>query len=138
MEPNFTAAELEAFLDEALPPTMMTAIETELRNRPQLAREVAETLSRRDRGVHTIGGVWRSERLTCPSRERLGSLLLGALDADEADYLRFHIETIGCRWCQANLADLESLSAEAQEEAHTRRRKYFQSSAGYLGGVSGR
>jgi len=133
MEPKFTAAELEAFLDEALSPKMMSAVENELRKRPDLTQDLAETLARRDRGVHTLGGIWRAERLTCASRQQLGNYLLGVLEDEEAQYLRFHIKEIGCRYCQANLADLESQQAEAGEETTTRRKKYFQSSAGYLG-----
>ena len=69
---------------------------------------------------------------SCPSREQLGSYLLRALPDDAAGYIAFHLDAIGCRCCQANLADLENQQAEAGEVAQTRRRRYFQSSAGYL------
>jgi len=39
---------------------------------------------------------------------------------------------IGCRYCEANLADLRRRESEAEAEATHRRRKYFQSSAGHL------
>jgi hypothetical protein len=58
--------------------------------------------------------------------------LLGALDDEHVDYIRFHIDTVGCRFCAANLADLESQQAEAAEQSTRRRRRYFESSAGYL------
>ena len=44
--------------------------------------------------------------------------------------LFFHLETIECRYCSANLADLQS--ASPSEDVPARRRKYFQTSAGYL------
>ena len=53
-------------------------------------------------------------------------------DTDHADYVTFHIETVGCRYCAANLTDLQTQQAEKNESVQRRRRKYFQSSAGYL------
>ena len=43
-----------------------------------------------------------------------------------------HLDVVGCRYCQANLADLENQQAEHDTASQTRRRRYFQSSAGYL------
>jgi hypothetical protein len=82
--------------------------------------------------LHSLGAIWRRHRLSCPPREQLGSFLLGVLDADHADYIRFHIETIGCRVCQASLADLEEQQTAASKVVEQRRTRYFQSSAGYL------
>jgi hypothetical protein len=56
---------------------------------------------------------------------------LGTLGEDASDYIRFHIDKIGCRYCQANLADLETAS-RAQQPPTQRRQRYFQTSAGYL------
>jgi hypothetical protein len=128
-----TNAELEAFLDEALPSDTMAAIEDALRTDQELAERLASAIGRRDAGVHTLGGIWRRNRLTCPSREELGSYLLEVLDPGHADYIRFHLETIGCRYCAANLEDLREQQAGAEPPiSQTRRRRYFQSSAGYL------
>ena len=128
----FTTAELEAYLDEALPVEQMTAIERALRSQPDLAKRLSQINGRRDAGVHSLGEVWRRQRLTCATRRQLGSYLLGVLPDEEADYIRFHIDTVGCRLCAANLADLEAQQAEATEHTTRRRRKYFQSSAGFL------
>ena len=125
-------SDLEAFLDEALPPEEMARIEERLRRDPELARRLAETNARRDAGVHSLGEIWRRHRVSCPTRENWGSYLLGALSPEAADYMKFHVEVVGCRYCQANLADLENQQAEAAHLAQTRRRRYFQSSAGYL------
>jgi len=129
----FSDSDLEAFLDEALPPEEMAGIEKALRKDPALVRRLAAINGRRDAGVHTVGAIWRRHRLSCPSREQLGNLLLGVLPQEEADYVRFHLEIVGCRWCEANRIDLERQQAEARTAVQSRRRKYFQSSAGYLG-----
>jgi len=125
-------SDLEGFLDEALPPGEMSRIEERLRREPELARRLAEINARRDAGVHSLGEIWRRHRVSCPTRENWGSYLLGALAPEMADYMKFHVEVVGCRYCQANLADLENQQAEAAQEVQTRRQRYFQSSAGYL------
>ncbi len=127
-------SDLDAYLDEALPPEEMARVEKALRKSAELRRQLAVINARRDAGVHTLGAIWRRHRITCPSRQQLGSYLLDALPEELADYITFHVETVGCRWCQANLTDLRSRQAEAPEAVETRRRKYFQSSAGYLRG----
>ena len=132
MAANFTAAELEAYLDEALRPDEMAAVESAVRANPQLARQLAGINARRDAGVHTLGEIWRRHRVSCPTREQLGMMLLGVLPAGHADYITFHIETVGCRLCRANLDDMRVQQEEAAEATAHRRSKYFQSSAGYL------
>lgn len=124
--------DLEAYLDEALAPEEMARIEQTLRSDPALARELATIQARRDEGVHSLGAIWRRHRLTCLSREQLGSYLLGTLDDEPAEEVRFHVEAIACRYCQANLADLQEQQVERREIAHARRSRYFQSSAGHL------
>ena len=128
---DFTDAELMAFLDEQLSSARMSAVEKAFRNSEVLRQRVTELIQRRDQGEHSVGEIWRRLRLSCPSRDRLGSYLLGALDNAHADYIRFHIETVGCRYCAANLHDLEQ-AADAGAAVQRRRQKYFASSAGYL------
>jgi anti-sigma factor RsiW len=132
MTKAYSQAELEAYLDEALPAEQMAPIEQALRSDRNLVRQLAAINARRDAGVHSLGEVWRRHRLSCATREQLGSYVLGVLSKEAADYLAFHLEVIGCRVCRANLADLQKQQAESGESAQTRRRKYFQSSAGYL------
>ena len=128
-------AELESYLDESLPTERMVAIEKALRDDEELAEQLAKVIGRRDAGLHSLGAIWQRHRLSCPSREELGSHLLGISDAGAADYIRFHLETIGCRYCLANVADLQSQQDAAEAtRADSRRKRYFQSSAGYLSG----
>ncbi len=128
----FLATELEAYLDEALPPEEMARIEKAARDDRALAAQLASIHARRASGVHSLGEIWRQHRLSCPSRERLGSYLLGALDDGTTGYITFHLDVVGCRYCQANLADLRSQLAGGDPTDAQRRSKYFQSSAGRL------
>lgn len=130
----FTSAELEAYLDEALPVEDMTRIEDALRRDRVLLAELSSINARRDAGAHTLGEIWRRHRLSCPTREQWGSFLLGASPVGMQEYLTFHLETVGCRRCLANVADLRERQAEAGNQVETRRRRYFQSSAGLLRG----
>ncbi len=128
---DFSDAELTAFLDEALPPGRCSQLEHRLRTDSALRDRLIEIRGRETAGLHSIGAIWRRARLSCPDRSELGQYVLGTLQADAADYIRFHLEEIGCRFCQANLADLRAASQQSDQEAK-RRRRYFQTSAGYL------
>ena len=111
----------------------MAEIETALREDSKLVDRLAAIVGRQDAGVHSIGATWRRHRLSCLSREQLGSYLLNVLDEDQTEYIKFHLEKIGCRLCNASLEDLSQQHSAADAEAtKTRRHKYFQSSAGYL------
>jgi hypothetical protein len=127
----FTDAELVAFLDEALPAGRCAELEHELRSNGELRNRLLEVRGRESAGLHTIGAIWRRSRLSCPTRSELGRYVLGALPPDACDYVRFHADVIGCRYCQANLADLESAS-RPDTVPQQRRQRYFQTSAGYL------
>ena len=128
---QFTDHELLAYLDEMLPVEQMTLLEQEVRQSESLRRKLAAVARHRENGAHSVGEFWRQARLSCPSRARLGSYLLGTLERQLTEYVEFHIRTIGCRYCAANLQDLES-QMEATPETRRRRRRFFQSSAGYL------
>lgn len=130
---QFTDAELAAFLDEALPASRSSDLEHRLRTDSQLRRRLIEIRGRDTAGLHSIGGIWRRSRLSCPARSELGQYVLGTLETEREDYLRFHVDEIGCRYCRANLEDLQAASA-AEEQPRTRRRRYFETSAGYLRG----
>jgi len=133
MSDKFSNAELEAYLDEALPSEQMVQIEKALRDDPAIVDRLTALVGKQDAGVHSIGATWRRHRLSCLSREQLGSYLLEVLDAEQNEYVRFHLETIGCRLCNASLEDLSQQHTAAHAAAtESRRSKYFQSSAGYL------
>jgi hypothetical protein len=132
MPATFTDAELLAYLDEGLPVERMTAIEGALRTSEDLRRRTAELRDQRDQQGHSVGEIWRRGRLSCPTRHQLGSYLLGALATDLSQYIAFHLETVGCRYCAANLDDLRQSQQASSNETARRRQKFFQSSAGYV------
>jgi hypothetical protein len=130
-----TAAQLHAFLDDALSEAEMARVEQALRDSDVLRQALRQAMQERDRGEHSLGAVWRRERLTCPTREQLGSYLLQTLDDAEQDYVDFHVRTIGCPFCVANLSDLRDRQQEAAPETRQRRRRFFETSAGLLNKV---
>jgi hypothetical protein len=100
------------YLHDALPEAEMAAVEKALRGSSELHQLLSEVRDEEDRGEHSVGAIWRRERVSCPSRDQLGGFLLGAGDADLLDYIHFHLETIGCPYCHANLDDLKKLQEE--------------------------
>jgi Putative zinc-finger len=129
---EITREQLHAYLDDALTDAETARVEQALRDSEPLRRALGQAMQERDRGEHSLGAVWRRERLTCPTREQLGSYLLQVLDEGMQDYIDFHLHTVGCPYCVANLTDLQSLQKEPPPRAKERRRRYFESSAGYL------
>jgi len=132
MPDNFTDSELLAFLDEGLPVERMAAVENVLRQSAELRTRIAALRQQREVAGHSVGEIWRRGRLSCPTRHQLGSYLLDALPAQLTEYVTFHLETVGCRYCAANLDDLRQSSQQALTEVAQRRQKFFQSSAGHL------
>ena len=126
-----TDEQLLAYLDESLPLDQLAPIEQALRGSEPLRRRAAALLRHQDGGLHSVGEIWRRLRLSCPSRSQLGGFRLGTTDATLTEYIDFHLRTVGCRFCAANLQDLEQSSAGAND-APQRRQKFFQSSAGHL------
>lgn len=67
---RYTQAEFEAYLDEALAPADVAAMEAQLRTRPKLLQQLSLINSRRDAGMHSLGDTWRRNRLSFPHREQ--------------------------------------------------------------------
>lgn len=128
---NWTDREISAWLDELLSASRMAEFESALRKDSTLQSRVAQIIRFRDQGGNSIGEVWQRARLSCPTRSELGGYLLGTLAPDAAHYIEFHLQTVGCRVCQANLSDLEEQSTQP-EQVPGRRRRFFESSAGLL------
>ena len=129
---KFSDQQLTSYLDESLAADQMATIEDALRENEDLRNRLAHLVGRREAGVHGLGEIWQRNRLSCPTRSQLGSYLLGALSKDKQNYFDFHLKVVGCRLCNANLEDLRAQQTEQSSEVSTRRRKYFQTSAGYL------
>ncbi|HZW32941.1 MAG TPA: hypothetical protein VFF52_19655 [Isosphaeraceae bacterium] len=128
-------AVLRNYLADALSPEDSARVEKALRDSAELRARLEDVRNGRTDGqLHTLGAIWHRARLTCPSRQQLGSFLLDALDPELASYLQFHLEVIQCPFCQANLADLRAQSqAAAAKVSKTRQHRILQSSQHLLG-----
>lgn len=129
---RITRETLASYLDDALDEAETAEVEQALRQNEALRKQLRGLMQERDRGEHSVGAVWRRHRLSCPTREQLGSFLLGVLEADVQDYIQFHLRTVGCAFCLANLADLEERNQGAPPQSAQRRRRMVESSAGVL------
>ena len=133
--PTIDVEILRAYLADALPPEELARVEKALRDSAELRAQLEEVRENRgDLGLHTLGAIWRRGRLTCPTRQQLGSYLLDALDPDLASYLQFHLDVIACPYCQANVADLKSKGAQVPAAIQSRHNRIVQSSRHLLGG----
>jgi hypothetical protein len=127
---------LRNYLADTLPPEELARVEKALRDSAQLRARLEEVRNNRDDfQLHTLGAIWKRSRLTCPTRQQLGSMLLDALDPELAAYFKFHIEVVECPFCQANLADLEAQSQthSAQQASKTRHQRILKVSRHLLG-----
>ena len=122
---------LRSYLEDGLGEAETAHVERELRASESLRAEFERMSRASDQGEHSLGATWRRHRLSCPTREQLGSHLLDAGSAEMTDYVRFHLEVVGCPFCQANLADLRDKERDAPA-AKAARRRIFDSSAGLL------
>ena len=68
----------------------------------------------------SVSYVWIEERISCPNRHLLRSYVYDSLEGLHRDYVKFHLEVIGCPYCQANLEDLELDEKSDQDELKSR------------------
>jgi len=73
--------------------------------------------------------IWEEQRLSCPKRSTVGRFLLGTLETPWQDYVDFHINRLGCRFCKANLEDLQQ---QTTEEPRALRQRVMQSTVGFF------
>ena len=128
---DISREQLHAYLDDSLADSDTARIERALRDSKEMRERLRVVREERDRGEHSLGAIWRRERLSCLSREDLNGYLHKIHDAEFQQYIDFHLKTIGCSTCQANLDDLREKQAETAA-LDRRRRKIFDSSAGLL------
>lgn len=137
METTPNRYELIGYLEEALPSEQMARIEERLRQSETWRAALRELSEEMVGDEHSLATIWRRHRLTCVSREKLGAFLMGGLVPDEADYIKFHLEIIQCRWCLANMDDVQSKAKGSQPSSvkpQSRSRRFFETSVGYLPG----
>ncbi|MFM7098201.1 MAG: hypothetical protein ACKO16_12380 [Gemmataceae bacterium] len=122
---NITRQILDAFIDDHLNEQETIKVEKALRESPELQAQLTDIIKSRDMGDHSIGAIWRREHLSCPSREELLSYQDEALDLDRLDYIKFHLETVGCRACKANLSDLKNVNPLPEDPALRKKHQQF-------------
>ena len=76
--------------------------------------------------------IWESHRLSCPKRSTLRTFLAEALEPGWFDYVDFHLTTVGCHFCRANLKDLKR--QENNDEQQLIARRIMASTIGFLTG----
>ena len=74
--------------------------------------------------------VWEEQRLSCPKRSTIGRFLLETLESNWQEYVDFHLNKLGCKFCRANLEDLQKQSDEKQQSSL--RRRIMESTVGFL------
>ncbi len=77
-----------------------------------------------------LSRLWEEHRPSCPKRSTLGKMILGLLSPVWCEYIDFHIETLGCHACQANLQDLRIDSSQSSAKSVSDR--ILQSSIGFF------
>ena len=73
--------------------------------------------------------VWEEWRFTCPKRSTIGRFLLGTLEEPWAEYVQFHVNRLGCRFCRANVDDLQKADETERQKVHQR---VFESTIGFF------
>ena len=130
MSAAFTDEELLSYADERLPVARAAELERLLRSSTELVNRLAELMRDSDNGDPSLGAMWRRGRWSCPPRAVWSAFVDGRLGDGLSQYLKFHVDTIGCRICAANLTDLQQTAGTSDSEGRVR--KIFQSSAGRL------
>ncbi len=128
MNEEITNEMLDAYLDDCLTESEEISIEKALRESESLRQKLQQIRENRNYGEHSLGAIWRRERLTCPSREELTKYILGVLDQEHQDYIQFHLQTIHCPTCLANWDDLRQQHQEDETTTKKRRQRTFDSS----------
>jgi 7-keto-8-aminopelargonate synthetase-like enzyme len=124
---------LRAYLSETLPPADMARVEKALRESAELRQLLEEVRNNRhEANWHGLGAIWKRDRLSCATRQQIGSYLLEALDEGMAEYIKFHIEVVCCPYCRANVEDLRGQIEQANMHARARQKRFYQSSRGLL------
>jgi hypothetical protein len=126
---TITKATLDAFIDDHLNEQETIKVEKAVRESQELNTLLKSIIASRDMGDHSIGAIWRREHLSCPSREELSSFKDDALEPERIDYIKFHLETVGCKACKANLADLNcTKGSQNNPDANEKHQQFLENS----------
>lgn len=97
---------------------------------PQSARQAVEAEATAD---DLLTSLWVDFRPSCPKRTTLGKFQLGTLKPAWDNYVEFHVNSLGCRFCTASLDDLEQLSAASESSSGIPlRNRIMESTVGFF------
>lgn len=74
--------------------------------------------------------IWQQYRPSCPKRNTIGAFLLSTLDPDWQKYVDFHLNVLGCHFCQANYQDLQRQNQ--RKGADRLQQRIMESTVGFL------
>jgi hypothetical protein len=82
----------------------------------------------------SISEIWFREQISCPDAETLERFRKRTLDAEEQDYVAFHLETLDCPTCQGRQSEAELVqSPEGRGRASKSRRRVADATIKLLG-----
>jgi hypothetical protein len=131
---TFTDQELRSYLAEELSLPRSVELERAVLVDEALRERLRALLDDTPSASLAVRDVWQKSRLSCPSRSVLSDYVAGQLGDGLGQYIQFHLTEVGCRFCAANLADLQ---AAGDADAERRNRKFFETSVGRLRHVEG-
>ncbi|HTL29540.1 MAG TPA: sigma-70 family RNA polymerase sigma factor [Tepidisphaeraceae bacterium] len=76
-----------------------------------------------------ISAIWEDRRPTCPKRSTIGRFQLSTLESPWREYVDFHLNRLGCHFCQANLEDLRK---QSESPAPDMQQRIMQSTIGFF------
>jgi len=94
------------------------------------AASSSQPIDSSERFENLLTDLWEYHRFSCPKRNTIGAYMLGTLEPEWHKYVEFHLNVLGCRFCRANLDDLQSQSQETKQEAFQAR--IMESTVGFL------
>jgi RNA polymerase sigma factor (sigma-70 family) len=80
-------------------------------------------------GDSMVTEAWEEQRLTCPKRSTIGRYLLKTLEPQWQELVDFHLNRLGCRFCKANLDDLQK---KTDEDSAVVRDRILHSTIGFF------
>lgn len=129
---EFTDDELIAYIAEELSLRRSKELENRLKDSGRERLRLSKLLLSLDDQPLSLAQIWRERRLSCPPRSTWQAYLAEEIHGEYKSYLQFHLDVMECRYCAANLADLQT-SDESQAEGRVR--KIFATSVGQLNQV---
>src|SRR5262249_54570978 len=73
--------------------------------------------------------VWQQNGFTCRNRRTIGGSLLGTLEGTWKEYVDFHVNKLGCKFCRANVDDIQKATEAEQKKVQQR---IFDSTIGFF------